>query len=84
VQARGLKEELAVQFPELKQLNARGSQLFDLQPVLEKAVNRIGNHQLIGVGTPIVTGAAKALTGSSKLAAVTGGLPRYLSAGARS
>jgi hypothetical protein len=70
--ARGLKEELARRFPELEKLNARDSALLDLQPVLERAVNRIGNHQLIGIGTPITTGATKALTGSGKLAAVAG------------
>lgn len=66
--ARGLKEELAVQFPELKTLNASESRLLDLKPVLEKAVSRISNHQTIGLGSPVVAGAAKAMTGSSKLA----------------
>lgn len=70
--ARGLKEELAAQFPELKNLNAADSRLLDLQPVLERAVNRIGNHQLIGIGTPIAAGAVKAVTTSGKLGAVAG------------
>jgi hypothetical protein len=63
--ARGLKDEIANQFPELKDLNAQESKLLDLQPVLEKAVARIGNHQLIGIGTPIVGVAGEALTGSA-------------------
>lgn len=70
--ARGLKEELATQFPELGQLNATEGRLLDLQPVLEKAVNRISNHQLMGIGTPIAAGAVKAVTGSGKLGAVAG------------
>ena len=70
--ARGLKDELGNAFPELSKLNVAEGKLFDLQPVLEKAVARIGNHQLVGIGTPVVTGAAKALTGSSKIAAAAG------------
>lgn len=70
--ARGIKEELAAQIPEISKLNAMESKLYDLQPVLERAVNRIANHQLIGIGTPITTGAVKAVTGSGKLAAVAG------------
>lgn len=70
--ARGIKEELASQIPEISQLNAADSKLYDLKPVLERAVNRIGNHQIMGIGTPIVTGAVKAVSKSSSLAAVAG------------
>jgi hypothetical protein len=76
--ARGIKEELITQFPELEQLGIRDQQLLNLQPVLERAVNRIGNHQLIGIGTPVTTGAAKALTGSNTLAGVAGVLKAVL------
>jgi hypothetical protein len=76
--ARGIKEELITQFPELEQLGIRDQQLLNLQPVLERAVNRIGNHQLIGIGTPVATGAAKALTGSNTLAGVAGVLKAVL------
>jgi hypothetical protein len=62
--ARGLKEEIANQFPEINGLNAAESKLLDLQPVLERAVNRIANHQTIGIGTPVAGAAAKAVTGS--------------------
>lgn len=68
--ARGLKEELANQFPELNELNARDGRLIDLQDSLERAVGRISNHQIMGIGTPIVGSAAKAVTGSSKIAGV--------------
>lgn len=67
--ARGLKEEIATQFPEIGKLNAQESKLLDLQPVLERAVNRISNHQPIGIGTPIVGAGTKAVTGSSGVAA---------------
>lgn len=61
--ARGLKEEIAVQFPEIDNLNTTESRLLDLQPVLERAVNRISNHQLIGIGTPVAGAAADAVAG---------------------
>jgi len=67
--ARGLKEEIANQFPEISKLNAAEGKLLDLQPVLERAVNRISNHQLIGIGTPVVGAAAKAVTGETAIAA---------------
>jgi hypothetical protein len=70
--ARGLKDELARQFPELSGLNAREGGLLDLQDELERAVNRIGNHQLVGIGTPLASAGVKAATGSNKLAAVAG------------
>lgn len=68
--ARGLKDEIANQFPEIQGLNAAESKLLNLQPLLERAVARIGNHQMLGIGTPITAGATKAVTGSGKLAAV--------------
>lgn len=68
--ARGLKEELNTAFPELAKINAQESRLYDLQPVLERAVNRIGNHQLMGIGTPLVGTATKAVTGSSGIGGV--------------
>lgn len=70
--ARGIKEELVNQFPELKDLNSQESQLLNLDPILELAVNRISNHQIIGIGTPIAAGAAKAVTGSTGVGAVAG------------
>ncbi len=76
--ARGLKDEIATQFPEINDLNAAESKLFDLQPVLERAVNRTGNHQLIGIGTPIAGAAAKAVTGSGTVGVVAGTLKGVL------
>jgi hypothetical protein len=76
--ARGLKDEIATQFPEIGNLNAAESKLLDLQPALERAVARKGNHQLFGIGTPISAAATEALTGSGKLAAVAGVLKAVL------
>lgn len=76
--ARGLKEEIANQFPEINGLNAQESRLLDLQPVLERAVNRTSNHQLIGIGTPIAGAAAKAVTGSGSVGVVTSALKSVL------
>jgi hypothetical protein len=76
--ARGLKEEIANQFPEINNLNAQESKLFDLQPALERAVNRVANHQLIGIGTPVAGAAAEAVTGSSGAGAVASVLKAVL------
>jgi len=62
--AHELKEEIATQFPEINELNASESNLLNLKPAMERAVNRISNHQAIGIGTPIAGAAAKAVTGS--------------------
>lgn len=72
--ARGLKEELEVQFPEIKGLNAQEAKFYGLEPILARAIGRISNHEIFGVGTPVVTGAAAVATGSAKMAAVFGTL----------
>ena len=65
--ARGLKDEIATQFPEIGKMNAAESKLLDLQPVLERAVNRISNHQKVGIGTPVVGAAMTGVTHSGLL-----------------
>lgn len=62
--ARGLKEELEAQFPEIKGLNAQEGKLYNLEGTIEKAISRIGNHQLIGLGTPVMAGAGAAVGGA--------------------
>jgi len=76
--ARGLKEEIANQFPEINNLNAQESKLLDLEPVIERAVNRTANHQLIGIGSPIAGTAIKATTGSTSAGAVAMALKAVL------
>jgi hypothetical protein len=76
--ARGLKEEIATQFPEISNLNAQESKLLNLQPVLERAVNRISNHQLIGIGTPLVGTAVKSATGSGGIGAAAAAMKAVL------
>jgi hypothetical protein len=70
--ARGLKEELNTAFPELQNLNAQETQLFGLEPLIEKALQRGGNTQLIGIGTPVVGAAARVATGSGSAAFAAG------------
>ncbi len=70
--ARGLKEEIATQFPEIDTLNTAESKLLDLQPLLERAVARISNHQVIDIGTPIATTAVESVTGSGGAGIVAG------------
>lgn len=67
--ARGIKEELAQQFPELSGLNRAESQLLNLEPQIERAIGRQANHQMVGIGTPIVAAGAKAVTKSNAAAA---------------
>lgn len=76
--ARGIKEELVNTFPELKGLNAQESKLFDLGPALEHAVNRIGNHQVVGIGTPAVAAGTEAITKSAGLAGTAATLKAVL------
>jgi len=51
--ARGAKEEIVNQIPELAELNAKDSTLINLEKVLFKAVNRIENRDMVGIGVPI-------------------------------
>jgi hypothetical protein len=63
--ARGLKEELETQFPEIADPNAQESKLLSLQPLLERAVNRISNRDLLSLGGKIVgTGIGAAAGGA--------------------
>jgi hypothetical protein len=70
--ARGIKEELETQFPEIKGLNAQQAKLIDLDGVLERAVRRIDNHQLFGLGTPAAAAAGYAATGTPAGAMASG------------
>ncbi len=71
--ARGIKEELASQFPEIAGLNAQESKLLGLDDALETAVNRTRNHNILGLGTKIVSiGGGAAIGGEAGAAAGTG------------
>lgn len=72
--ARGIKEEIATAIPEIGKLNARDSQFLNLDPILERAVARISNHDVGGIGTPLAVGAAKAATGSNAAAMAAGAI----------
>lgn len=66
--ARGIKEELAEQFPEIKGMNAQESKFLGLDEALQRAVRRINNRDVISLGDKIVAGA-----GAVGGAAVSGG-----------
>jgi len=52
--ARGIKEELAAQFPEIVDLNAKESKLLGLDDALEDAVYRTRNHNIISLGGKVL------------------------------
>lgn len=62
--ARGIKEELENQFPEIKNLNAQEAKLINLDEPLERAVNRIANRNLISLTGRIASGAAGTMIGA--------------------
>ena len=76
--ARGLKEELETQFPEIKGLNAKESELIGLDKSLERAVNRVQNWEQIGLGTPMAAGAMAAVTKSTPLGVAAGTMAAVL------
>lgn len=76
--ARGIKEELAAKYPALKNLNARDSELIQLEASIERSVARIGNRDIIGIGTPIAGAAGAALFPSAKTAGVGVGIMKSI------
>ena len=72
--ARGMKEELAEQFPEIAGLNAKESKLLGLDDALEAAVNRTRNHNLLGLGSKVLAVGGGALAGGAEGAAAGTGL----------
>jgi hypothetical protein len=61
--ARGIKEEISNIFPEISKLNERQSDLLGLNDALYRAVWRIENHQIMGIGSGIAAGAGGAILG---------------------
>lgn len=72
--ARGIKEELTKQIPELADLNAKEGSLFDLQGPLESAVTKAMNRSGRGAGLMDLAtgGAVGGLTGSGPLGMAAG------------
>jgi hypothetical protein len=66
--ARGAKDVVAEALPEIAELNAKDSKLYGLQDVLERAANRIGNREGVGIGPAIKVGAGAAAGGGGMLA----------------
>jgi len=72
--ARGIKEELAEQFPEIADLNAKESKLLGLDNALETAVNRVRNRNLFSLGGKILLGAGAGAFGGAEGAGAGAGL----------
>lgn len=60
---RGAKEVLEELAPGIDLFNERWSKLIGLETELKKAVERIGKHQVMGIGTPLAAGAGGAIGG---------------------
>ena len=56
--ARGIKEELNNAIPGLAEDNTKEGAMIGLQDALERRVRVVMNHNIVGIGTPIVTDAA--------------------------
>ena len=53
--ARGIKEEIVKQHPEIGDLNEHDSALINLEEVLERAVNRSRNYDVVKMGSTIMS-----------------------------
>jgi hypothetical protein len=61
--ARGLKEELVKQNPELATLNKNSAELINLETLLEKSLNRVRNYDVIQLGDTIMATAGGVIGG---------------------
>jgi hypothetical protein len=61
--ARGLKEQISAVFPEISALNEQQSKLIGLDEALTRAVWRIENHQMMGIGSPLAAAGGHAILG---------------------
>jgi hypothetical protein len=59
--ARAVKDEIAKQYPEISTLNEKVGPMLQLEDEIQRAVKRIQNRDLIGIGIPLKTMAGKAL-----------------------
>jgi hypothetical protein len=76
--ASDINAEITRQFPEAAGINAQMGKLLDLQPFVERAVNRMSNQGMFRLGTGAVAGTIKAIGGSNKLAATAAVLKQVL------
>lgn len=77
--ARGLKEEVAAQVPEVAGMNASESELLQAEPMLRRAVNRIGNHNILSLDD-VMAATAGAAIGGPGAGAVVGAVKRFVGA----
>lgn len=62
--ARGLKEELETLYPQLSGLNKKASEYIKLEDSLERAVGRINNRDIIGLGEQVMSTAGGVVGGA--------------------
>lgn len=74
--ARGLKEQIEQVWPEVKGLNEEQSKLLGLDDALYRALWRIENHQMMGIGSGIAGTAGHAVMGGP--GAVAGLLGKFV------
>lgn len=70
--ARGIKEELQTQFPEIQGLNAQEGKLIGLDEALERAVRRIDNRNIMSLGGKIAAAGAGTVLGVESGHAIAG------------
>lgn len=61
--ARGLKEEIAQQFPEVAPMNEKMGELYDLQPYIQRRLAQMGNKEIMSLTKGVVTGGGAMLGG---------------------
>jgi hypothetical protein len=63
--ARGIKEELETQFPEIKDLNASQGKLINLDEALQRAIRRTENKDIFSLGGKIATAGVGTIVGAA-------------------
>lgn len=63
--ARGIKEELETQFPEIKGLNAMEGRLINLDGALERAVRRTNNRDILSLGGKVASAGGGSIIGAT-------------------
>ncbi len=67
--ARGLKEQISSVFPEISGLNEQQSKAIGLDEALTRAVWRIDNKEMLGIGVPLAAAGGHAIMGGPGAAA---------------
>ena len=77
--ARALKDEIAVNVPEVTDINARLGKIMELNPEIERAIGRTQNHNFLGLGAILGGGAVGGSAGLLGPGLMTAGALKVLS-----